>query len=160
MANWSNPINTSANLDVLAQLKSRDIDAATLFKDTPSNTPEGAIRFTRESGDKFKVEEYSGSVWEILSIHEDSGGFSGSILGTMSSQDSDNVSITGGSVASSTLSGNIDEVIIPDISANKIASDTLDRNRLPLIHWSGLQNTFDALSDSDKINGVLYVIYE
>ena len=109
MANWSNPTVTSVYLDVLNELKGRDVDAVTLNISAGTNLPIGAFRYDRANN---KFQEWSGAVWgdKVLSIAgggTGATGTSGAIanlgLGTMSTQNANTVNISGGSITS--LSG-------------------------------------------------------
>lgn len=109
MADWSKPTVSSTYVNYTQEVSDRDVDAATLFVNTPTNQPTGAIRYNRSS-DKFQ--EWDGAAWQdkVLSI---AGGGTGSAsasgarnnlgLGSMAVQDSTAVSITGGSIT--TLTG-------------------------------------------------------
>ena len=159
MANWNNPENTTSYLDVLDELKSRDVDALTLLRSTGSNIPTGAIRFVRQSNNKVDIQEWSGSAWITKIVSIASGGFDsgGASLGTMASQNSDNVTITGGSVASSTLSGDINLGRIPDLPATIIGSEEFNVARIPDLPASKINSGafgVDQIPDlsADKIN--------
>lgn len=106
MADWSGPALTTAYLTVLPNLKDRDVDAVTFCKVSPSNPPDGAMRFNRTSN---SFEEYSTAtgLWaaKVLAI---AGGGTGAItaaaartalgLGDLSLQNANAVAITGGSL--------------------------------------------------------------
>ena len=112
MANWSNPTNTTTYLDVLNELKSRDEDSLTLMNKPGTNIPSKTIRFLRRAGNnKVAIQEWNGSSW-ITKVVESNSIDVGS-LGTMSSQNSNAVSITGGSVAASTLQGALPSGTLP-----------------------------------------------
>ena len=133
MANWSNPTNTTSYLDVLAELKARDVDALTMLETAGTNVPEHAIRFVRRTGansEKIAIQERISGSWVTRVVEADSIDAGGS-LGTMSTQNSNNVTITGGSIASSTLSGTISSARIPNLNASKINAGTLNANRIP-----------------------------
>lgn len=105
MANWLNPLLTTQYDVFLAEVKDRDLDSVTMFKNDPTNQPVGSVRFNRAT----KIfEEWSGSAWVALIIGiagggtgaANLGGIGGAIgLGTMAYQNSNNVNITGGIVA-------------------------------------------------------------
>jgi microcystin-dependent protein len=104
MADWTQPVNTTLYNLVLSILRDRDFDAGSLFVAPPTNPIAGMIRFDR-TGNKFQ--EYDGTQWQdkILSV---AGGGTGAStindirnslgLGTMSTQNSNNVNITGGTI--------------------------------------------------------------
>lgn len=107
-ADWNTPVLGTAYVDVLTNLKDRDVDALTLCIVDPTNIPANAIKYNRAS-DKFQ--EYVAAVWtdRILSL---AGGGTGSAtaagartnlgLGTMAVQDGNNVNITGGTIGGAT----------------------------------------------------------
>jgi microcystin-dependent protein len=90
---WESPISSEQIETIIAKLKARDVDAATLFDVTDgvqTNVPAHAIRWNRGS---FKFEEFDGvSVWSPLSIAL------GVNIGSMALQDANNVSIVGGEI--------------------------------------------------------------
>lgn len=83
---WNHPVVADDTDDVLDYIKARDVDALTMCITDPSNKPVGAIRWNRST---LVFQEWSGSAWANLS--------SGS-LGTMASQNSNAVAITGGTI--------------------------------------------------------------
>lgn len=117
MANWNNPLITDTYVDVLDNLKTRDVDAATLFISTPSNQPVGAIRYNRSTN---LFEEWTGAAWSTKVISVAGGGTgatnasdarTGLGIGSLATQNSDAVTITGGSITGLTslgISGNAD----------------------------------------------------
>lgn len=71
-ADWSNPLITSAYVDVIAQLKERDDDAATMFQTAGfSNIPTGAIGFVTASN---KFQRWSGAAWVDVKVALAGGG--------------------------------------------------------------------------------------
>lgn len=122
MANWSNPTNSSLYSDVLTNLKDRDVDAGTLFLSAPTNPVTGMIRFNRTT-DLF--EEYNGSTWVAQPISVAGGGTGAATaadarsnlgLGTLSTQNSNAINVTGGSISGLTSLG---------VSGNFTASGTI-----------------------------------
>ena len=105
MADWNKPTNSSNyQIEVLANLKDRDLDGGNLFLSAPTNPVTGMIRYNRSTN---SFQEYNGTVWvdKILSIAgggTGTGSLSGIVaalgLGTMASQNSNAVAITGGSM--------------------------------------------------------------
>jgi len=102
MANWSNPTITT-NYDVfVAEAKDRDVDAATMFLNAPTNPPTGAIRWNRST---FIFEEWSGAAWVAIATGI-AGGGTGAVsaaaartalgIGTMGVQNSNAINVTGG----------------------------------------------------------------
>lgn len=116
MADWSRPVISEVYVDILDLLKSRDVDAITLYYSTPTNQPTGAIEFNRV-GNKFR--EWNGTAWidKVLSIE---GGGTGAVtagaartalgIGSLATQNSNAVTITGGTISGLTslgISGNV-----------------------------------------------------
>ena len=133
MANWSNPTNTTSYLDVLVELKARDVDALTMLETAGTNVPEHAIRFVRRTGansEKIAIQERISGSWVTRVVEADSIDAGGS-LGTMSTQNSNNVNITGGSVAAGAISGTLSSARIPNLNASKINAGTLNADRIP-----------------------------
>jgi hypothetical protein len=116
MADWGLPgITDSYITTILQSLKARDVDAATLAE-SPTTPPTGFVRYNRAAN---KFQEWSGSAWVdlVLSI---AGGGTGATsdsaartalgLGTMAVQNSNSISVTGGSISglsSLSTSGNV-----------------------------------------------------
>lgn len=88
MADWNGPVAADDTDDVLDNLKLRDVDALTLCLADPTNKPTGAIRWNRGT---LLFQEWDGAAWQNL----------GTTLGTMSAQNSNNVTITGGTIGTS-----------------------------------------------------------
>lgn len=125
MSDFNLPGLTSNYTDVLSELKGRDVHAITLCSSDPTNIPTGAIKWVRASS---KLQEYNGASWEdkVLSI---AGGGTGSStasaartalgLGSIATQDNNNVNITGGSIGTSV-----------NIDASRLSSGTVAQARL------------------------------
>ena len=105
MANWQLPIETTQYLQVLADLKNRDVDAGTMFINAPVNPPTGGMRFLRAP--TLTLQEYDGAAWQNRIVSVASGGtgannlndFKASLgLGTMAYQNSNAVNVTGGNI--------------------------------------------------------------
>jgi len=105
MADWNLPLLTSLYTDFLTLLKARDVDAVTLGKNGYTNGVLGTIRYNRAAN---QFEEWNGSSWTILVIAMGSGGLGANTpaggrtalgLGTIATQDANNVSITGGVIS-------------------------------------------------------------
>ncbi len=134
MANWNNPTLASLYEDFLDELAARDVDAATLFVDAPTNQPEGSIRYVRASN---KFQESLSSVWtdKLLSL---AGGGTGAAtasdartnlgLGTMATQNANAVAITGGTISVTTLAGAGSGITA--LNASNLASGTVPTARL------------------------------
>jgi hypothetical protein len=130
MANWSNPTVTSLYLDVLADLKARDVDAATLFVAAGTNIPTGSIRYERGTN---KFQEWNGSAWvdKVLSV---AGGGTGSTsapaaLGTMASQNANNVNISGGIINGLTGFSVSADVLPTSNNTRALGSNSLQWNK-------------------------------
>jgi hypothetical protein len=112
MADWNRPTLTDLYTDVLTtHLAGKDVDAVTLISNTAivSNLPVGAMRYDR-TNDLFA--EWNGSSFVTVPISIAGGGTGASSaagargalgLGTMATQDSNAVSITGGSISGISL---------------------------------------------------------
>lgn len=65
-ANWSNPTLSSTYTNFLADLKSRDEDAAMMFDvGAPTNVPTDAIKFAKSSG---VFQKWTGAVWTTVQL--------------------------------------------------------------------------------------------
>lgn len=104
MANWSNPILTTQYDVFLAEVKERTVDAATMFLNAPSNQPTGSIKLLRAP---IKFQEWSGAAWVDKILDVTGGGTGGATaaaartalgIGTMGVQNSNAISVTGGSI--------------------------------------------------------------
>ena len=99
MANWSLPTTTSDYATVVLQsIDAKEVDAATLFFATPTNQPDHSIRWNR-STNRFQEWSTGGAAWSDLAVS------TGLSLGTMATQNSSAVSISGGSLAGVTITG-------------------------------------------------------
>lgn len=155
MADWDLPTLTSTYADFLAYLKARDEDAATMFVSAPTNPQESFIRFVRASN---KLQEYLSAVWTDVNISVAGGGTGAGTasgartnlgLGTIATQNANNVTITGGSIAGAAISASdLNSGTIPDarfpatlpvisgvnltaLNASNLASGTVADARLP-----------------------------
>jgi hypothetical protein len=135
---WNQPTTSSLYTDILALLEARDVDAFTLGLTDPTNKPTGAIRWNR--GTK-KFQEWSGAAWADLDVSTGLG------LGTMAVQNSNNVSISGGSIGTGV-----------NIDASRLTSGTVALARLAnianaqidaaaAIAWSKLSKSGSSLAD-------------
>lgn len=109
MADWNLPGLTDLYVNFLTYVSARLNDAATMFSSPPTNQPVGSIRLNRAT-DIF--EEWDGSTWNAVLIGLTGGGTSGSSastartglgLGTIATQDSNAVAITGGDIRATVL---------------------------------------------------------
>lgn len=105
MADWNTPSLTDLYTNVLTYLKDRDFDAASLFKNAPSNPPQFCIRFERTV---FKLQEWDGAAWQDKPIGVAGGGTgagnaaaarSNLGIGSMGTQEANAVAITGGTIS-------------------------------------------------------------
>ncbi len=110
MADWDDPVLTSVYADFLSELKTRDVDAATMAT-APTNPPTGYIRWDNSL---MKFQRGSGSAWVTLVLSVAGGGTAGVVaLGTMAFQNSNAVAISAGTIAGiTTFTFNCD--LIPD----------------------------------------------
>lgn len=98
MGNWSKPTLPDQYSDFLDALVARDVDSGTMFLVDPTNPPVGVIRFNRSLN---LFQEWNGSSWVNKVLAQAGGGTGGGsfpTLGTMASQNANNVNITGGSI--------------------------------------------------------------
>lgn len=107
MADWSGPVLSDTYASVLTKLGDKDIDALTMQVAAATNVPTGAFKYVRAS-DKFQEWNGSSYVDKVLGIA--GGGTGGATasaartslgLGTMATQNSSAVSISGGTLAGS-----------------------------------------------------------
>jgi hypothetical protein len=111
MADWNTPTLSTAYATFLSNMKDRDVDALTLCLSTPSNPPTGAIKYNRSTN---VFQEYDGAAFQdkLLAV---AGGGTGSAtasgartnlgIGTLGTQNSNSVSITGGTITGVGLDG-------------------------------------------------------
>jgi hypothetical protein len=111
MANWNLPTITSGYIDFVTEMNNKIADAATLQLGAPTNLPNQAIRYNRSIN---IFEEWDLTTWnpKVIGI---TGGGTGSNnaagsrtnlgLGSMATQNSNAVSITGGSITGVQYSG-------------------------------------------------------
>lgn len=111
-ADWSHPVLADGYSPVLlTYINGKDIDAITLQKTAPSNLPDGAMAYDRAT-DLFKEWSVSGGVFNTKKISIAGGGTGAGTaaqartnlgIGSMGTQDSTAVAITGGSISGITL---------------------------------------------------------
>lgn len=108
MANWNDPLLTTAYATFLSNMKDRDVDAAKMDFSAATNIPTGTIQYVVASN---KFQRWSGAAWVDLVLAVAGGGTGGTTsLGTMAFQSSAAVAITGGTIAgitSLTVAGDI-----------------------------------------------------
>jgi hypothetical protein len=103
MANWAIPQLSDLKIDVLDQLKLRDVDSYTMAE-SPINPPVGAKRWNTSLN---KFEAWNGTAWITMVVSIQGGGtgatdingfLSNFGLGSMALQNSNAVTITGGTI--------------------------------------------------------------
>lgn len=105
MADWSNPLITTQYDVFVSEAKDRDVDAATMFLNAPSNQPTGSIKLVRSP---VKLQEWDGSAWQDRPVAVEGGGTGGASasaarsnlgIGTMGVQNSNAIAVTGGTIS-------------------------------------------------------------
>lgn len=107
MADWSesSPTLSTPYTSVLTMLRDRDKDAAKMFVVDPTNPLENMIRYNRSLN---KFQEYLSAVWTDKVLSVAGGGTGGATaaaartalgIGTMGTQESNAVAITGGTIS-------------------------------------------------------------
>lgn len=108
MADWANPLITTQYDVFVSEAKARDVDAATLFLNAPTNPPTGAVKMVRLGASAIKFQEYSGGAFGDVVLGVAGGGTGGASaaagraglgIGTMGIQNANAVAITGGTLA-------------------------------------------------------------
>ena len=112
MANWTNPLITSQYDTFVVETKDRDVDCATMFLNPATSAPNGAIRWNRSTS---LLEQFDGvATWTPLVLALAGGGTGSNTangirvalgLGSMSTQNSNAVSITAGVITGLTQLG-------------------------------------------------------
>lgn len=148
MANWSNPTVLSIYTAVLDDLKARDVDAITLAE-APTNLPTGSIKLNRTIK---RLEEWSGAAW-VVQVLDITGGGTGANtasgartalgLGTMATQNSNAVSISGGSASGLSSLG---------VSGNATITGLIITGSAP----TTLTNTAGQILETAIADGTLY----
>lgn len=110
MADWNHPVVGDPYATILdTYIIGRDVDAITLQKSAPSNLPIGAMKYDR-TNDLFA--EWDGAAFNTKVLSIAGGGTGGATagtartalgLGSMATQDSTAVNITGGSISGATV---------------------------------------------------------
>ena len=104
MSNWNLPTITSGYLDFVTEMNDKFVDAGTIGYGAPTNLPEHAMRFNRSIN---IFEEWVANAWVAKVIGIVGGGTGASDpatarvnlgLGSMATQNSNAVNITGGSI--------------------------------------------------------------
>jgi hypothetical protein len=100
----------------VSEAKDRDVDAATMFLNAPSNQPTGAVKLVRSP---IKLQEWDGAAWQDKLLDVTGGGTGAATaanartnlgIGTMGVQNSNAIAVTGGTITGLTqldLSGSI-----------------------------------------------------
>jgi len=134
-ANWNNPTTTrNYATEVLPDIKTRDEDALTLLGGTaPTNIPVGAIKYNRANE---QLQEWDGAAfvtkkWAVLSggtgATDAAGARTNLGIGTLGTQNSNAISVTGGSITGLTaFSTSGDGTISGKLAVNSSAADALD----------------------------------
>jgi hypothetical protein len=121
MANWNLPLITSQYINFVAEMNAKFVDAATLQFGSPINLPLQTIRWERSAS---VFQEWLGPVsgWQNKIISVSGGGTGSSIasgarsnlgLGSMATQNSNAVAITGGSITGVSFDISVTTGILP-----------------------------------------------
>lgn len=107
MADWANPLLSTAYATFLSNMKDRDVNVATLFDTRLAAATNIATRTKRWDDTGKCFEDYNGATWDDLVIAVIGGGTGSATasgartnlgLGTMATQAASAVAITGGSI--------------------------------------------------------------
>lgn len=154
-ADWSTPTLTSTYTNVLNNLKDRDLDALTLCNTDPTNIPTHAIKYNRSSN---KFQEWSGSAWTDLVLDLAGGGTAASTasgartslgLGTMATQNSSSVSITGGTMSGVSL--NASDISSGTVAVARLGSGSGGAGAKALFD----DNTWKSVADTFPVGGII-----
>lgn len=113
MANWSLPVTSTLYTSILSNLSDRLNDVATLFSSAPSNQPDGTKRWNGATS-IFESYSTSTSLWTALVLAVAGGGTGATDaagiraaagLGSLATQNSNALSVTGGSLSGITSLG-------------------------------------------------------
>lgn len=134
MADFNLPATlATAYADALDYLKARDVDAFSLADTGVTNPIAGMIRYLRASN---KFQEYDGASWndKVLSV---AGGGTGSAtaagartalgLGSIATQDANNVTITGGTIPATLLTGTVPLARLAGLTTAQFASAAISQ---------------------------------
>ena len=111
MANWNLPTVDSNYITFVDEVKNRDTDAALMFDGTGTNLPNLTIRWNQSNN---RFERLEGGTWQGRTIGITGGGTGATTaagarsnlnLGSMATQNSNAVGVTGGSITGVSFSG-------------------------------------------------------
>lgn len=134
-ANWNNPTTTrNYATEVLPDIKTRDEDAITLLGGTaPTNIPTGAIKYNRTTDE---LQEWDGATFNTVGFAITSGGTGATDaagarsnlgIGSLGTQNSNAVSITGGSISGlSSLGVSGNTTISGTLTVSSTAANAID----------------------------------
>lgn len=154
MADWNLPTGASPYDDVPTLLKALSVDAATLFVSEPTNPVDDTIKLNRSP---VKFQERGSGTWADVVLSVEGGGTGAATiedarnslgLGSLATQDSADVEITGGTIAG-------DGSGLTDMNASNLASGTVPDARFPTTLPTLNGSNLTALNASSLASGTV-----
>lgn len=168
-ADWNTPSLSDTYTNFLNFISQRLNDAAVMFNQnftTPTNLPNGTIRW---NGTNLQLEIWNGSSWSALVLAVTGGGTGSTTaagirtaagLGTIATQNSNAVSITGGTIVVGVLSGTIAQANLgtgSDGSGNHFLADNQTYKSISVIRTLLAKSANYTITTTDVTNKTLFV---